>query len=99
MDRRQKIMRLIIEMLGEKELLRYVCNGAVTVSDPTLIILEFTAITALVRGDFSIRGVVGGPLDLKVEYDTRSSLNDHPDIFRQIGADLKTVSAKINQLI
>jgi hypothetical protein len=99
MDRKQKIMRLIIENLTENPQTEYTYTGAVTTMDPNVISLEFTAKKANIRGEFNIWGMIDVPLRLKAQYDSRSQLNDHPVIQQQVQNDLDEVSARINRLL
>ena len=92
-------MRLIIDTLIEYEHLKYHCTGALTVTDPNLISLDFTVRKDALRGDFNVRGLIDMPLALQAQYDSSSLLNDHPDILAEIDQDLQAVSEKINRLI
>ena len=99
MDRKQKIMRLIIEALEEKESLKYTCSGAVTVFDPNLISLDFTVRNDTMCGDMNVRGLIDAPLRLVAQYDSRYGFEDHPSIRKEIEKDLQVVSDKINRLL
>jgi hypothetical protein len=99
MDRKQKIMRLIIEHLTENQQTEYTYTGSATTMDPNVISLEFTAKKAGTRGEFNIWGMIDVPLQLKAQYDSRSLLNDYPAVRQQIQQDLDDVSARINRLL
>jgi len=99
MDRKQKIMRLIIDNLTADQQSGYTYTGATTTMDPNVRSLEFTAKKGNTRGQFNIWGMIDVPLRLKAQYDSRSLLNDHPAIQQQIEKDLDEVSAQINRLL
>jgi hypothetical protein len=99
MDRKQRIMRLIMENLTENQQTEYIYTGAATTMDPNVISLEFTAKKGTIRGEFNTWGMIDVPLHLKAEYDSRSLLNDQPAIQQLIQQDLDEVSARINRLL
>jgi len=99
MDRKQKIMRLIIENLTENKLIEYSYTGAATTMDANILLLEFIARKGAVHGEFNIWGIIDVPLQLKAQYDSRSLLNDELKMQQQIEADLAEVSARINRLL
>ena len=99
MDRKQRIMRLIIENLTENQQTEYTYTGAATTMDPNVISLEFTVKKGVTRGEFNIWGMIDAPLHLKAQYDSRSLLNDQPAIRQQIQQELDEVSARINRLL
>jgi hypothetical protein len=99
MDRKQKLMRLIIEHLTENDQTEYIYTGAVTAMDPNVLSLEFIAKKGSIRGEFNIWGMIEVPLSLKAQYDSRSFLNDHPAVRQHILQDLDEVSARINRLL
>ena len=99
MDRKQKIMKLIIDALDESGYIKYEYTGADTTLDTNLVSLNFVARTDTVRGELNVRGLIDMPLQLKPQYDNRTALNDHADIRKQIDADLENVSGKINKLL
>jgi hypothetical protein len=99
MDRKQKIMRLIIEHLKENPQTEYTYTGSAITMDPNVISLEFIAKIGSTHGEFNIWGMIDVPLQLKAQYDSHSQLNDHPAVQQQIQLDLLEVSARINRLL
>lgn len=92
-------MRLIIDSLLEKEHVKYEYLGVTNVMDPNLVSLNFIAKKGAVRGELNVRGLIDMPLDLKAQYDSRSPLNDYPEIQIQISNDLTALSKKINRVL
>ncbi len=99
MDRRQKIMKLIVDELAEFSELQYTYTGALTGLDANLVSMDFVVRQGQIRGDFSIRGMIDMPVQLQAQYDNRTILNDHPLLQSQIEKDLRQISNKINRLL
>ncbi|WDF77128.1 hypothetical protein PQ469_24900 [Mucilaginibacter sp. KACC 22773] len=99
MDRRQKIMRLIIDALTANDELSYTYTGAATLMDMNIISLDFVVKTNRTGGELNIWGMIDVPLVLKAQYDGRSFLQEHPAIQRQIEGHLKKIAENINRLL
>lgn len=99
MDKKQKIMRLIIDNLLENEQIEYRYTGSAVTMDPDIVSLEFTARNENSHGEFNIWGTIIGTLQLKAQYDSRSMLTDNPQIQQLIQDDLDRIAVKINRLI
>jgi hypothetical protein len=92
-------MSLIIEELAGLELVEYSFTGAITTTDLNLITMDFTAKNGPIRGEFNLRGLIDMPLQLRAQYDTHGSLNDHPAVQQLIENDLQQISEKINPVL
>jgi hypothetical protein len=99
MDRRQKIMRLIIDHLTANDEAEYTYTGAVTVLDPHLISLDFTLRTGTRHTALNVRGLIDVPLRLVPQYEDGFFPDQQPHIHQQIEKDLRSVSNKINKVL
>jgi hypothetical protein len=99
MDRRQKIMKLVVDSLTGIVDVKYSYLGSTMLVDPDVISLDFMLTSGQISGSLNIRGVIDGPLTLKAEYDNHSVLNSYPFIQQRIGEDLSKTSRAINKLL
>ncbi|SDD99608.1 hypothetical protein SAMN05216464_103278 [Mucilaginibacter pineti] len=99
MDRRQKIMRLIIDALTQNKELVYDYIGTTTLMDPNVITIDFVVKTKSTSGKLNIWGMIDVSLMLKAQYDSKSELLNHPEIQQQINVHLKDLAKDINRLL
>jgi hypothetical protein len=99
MDRRQKIIRLIIDKLAEDQLISYNFIGVVQTANANIISLDFSAKKGEAGGEFNSWGDIEDSFILKTQFGERSLLNDYPELKEDISNTISEVHAKINRLL